>query len=380
RSIERYNDFGFTVGGPIFIPKKTDMRKSKTFFFWSEEWRKTSTPGSETITAMPTAAEMGGTFTGLAADPTALISSTANGSNINAACYTVTPVTGTPTTYNLALNLSTAGCESKNAAAYVTTFFGKNPANSTAAGSYYAYSQLNNYHQDIIRVDQVVNDKVRFYGRYIMDDVPENQPTGLWAGNNFPGVVPTALDAPGKNVVGNLTWTISPRLSNEVEYVYAWGGINATASGIIGSSAFTGQLTNNYAYTDPYGRGPSVYVGNTGLNVGAGSAHYHERNIDQSFLDNLSLVQSAHALRFGFSIQFMEKTENASEGNPSFSFSNINDASGNPILPALAQFLLGENAGYGQASHDVIPDLHYKNIEAYAQDDWKITRRLTLNL
>src|SRR5208283_4273265 len=81
RSIERYNDFGFTVGGPIFIPKKTDMRKSKTFFFWSEEWRKTSTPGSETITAMPTAAEMGGTFTGLAADPTALISSTANGSN-----------------------------------------------------------------------------------------------------------------------------------------------------------------------------------------------------------------------------------------------------------------------------------------------------------
>jgi len=383
RSIERYNNYGFTVGGPIFIPKKTDMRKSKTFFFWSEEWRKTSTPNSETITAMPTAAELGGTFTGLAADPTPYLSSTANGSNISPSCYGVTPVvSGTPpvTTYNLQLNLSTAGCESKNAAAYVNSIFGKYPAN-IGSDFYYGYSQLNNFHQDIIRVDQVVNDKVRFYGRYIMDDVPENQPTGLWAGNNFPGVVPTSLDAPGKNVVGNLTWTISPRLSNEVEYVYAWGGINASVTGILNGSAFTGQLTNNYAYSDPYGRGPSVYIGNTGLNVGAGSAPYHERNIDQSFMDNLSLVQGAHALRFGFSIQFMEKTENASEGNPSFSFSTIYASDGKSIvLPALAQFLLGENAGYSQASHDVIPDLHYKNIEFYAQDDWKVTRRLTLNL
>jgi hypothetical protein len=380
RSIERYNNFGFTVGGPIFIPKKTEMKKSKTFFFWSEEWRKTSTPNSETISAIPSSAELGGSFTGLAADPTPYLSSTANGSNISPSCYTVTPVTGTPTTYNLALNLTTAGCYSQNAKAYVDTIFSKNPANLGTSNFYYGYSQLNNYHQDIIRVDQVVNDKVRFYGRYIMDDVPENQPTGLWAGDNFPGVVPTSLDAPGKNVVGNLTWTISPRLSNEVEYVYAWGGINATASGIIGSAAFTGQLTNNYAYKDPYGRGPSLSIGDTGLAVGAGSAPYHERNIDQSILDNLSLVQGAHALRFGFSIQFMEKTENASGANPSFSFSSITDSSGKIILPALAQYLLGENAGYSQQSHDVIPDLHYKNIEFYAQDDWKVTRRLTLNL
>jgi len=366
RSIERYNDFGFTVGGPIFIPGKTDMKKSKTFFFWSEEWRKTSTPNSETITAMPTAAELGGTFAG---DLSPYVA--------NPACVTVT---GTGASAVSQLNLTTAGCYSKNAQAYVSSIFSKYPANLSGSQFYYAYSQLNNFHQDIIRVDQVINDKVRFYGRYIMDDVPENQPTGLWAGNNFPGVVPTALDAPGKNVVGNLTWTISPRIANELEYVYSWGGINATASGIIGSSAFTGQLTNNYAYTDPYGRGPSVGIASSGLAVGAGSAPYHERNIDQSIIDNLSLVQAKHALRFGFSLQAMEKTENASEGNPSFSFSNITDASGNILMPALAQFLLGQQASYSQVSHDVIPDLHYKNIEAYVQDDWKVTRRLTLNL
>ena len=367
RSIERYNDFGFTVGGPIFIPGKTQKKKAKTFFFWSEEWRKTSTPASETITEMPTAAQLGGTFSG---DLSPYVA--------NPACVTVT---GTGTAAVSQLNLTTPGCYSQNAKAYVSNIYSKYPANLNGTEFYYAYSALNNFHQDIIRVDEELNDKIRFYGRYIMDDVPENQPTGLWAGNNFPGVVPTALDAPGKNVVGNLTWTISPRIANEVEYVYAWGGINATASGIIDSSAFTGQLTNNWAYSDPYGRGPTIGIASTGLAAAPGSAPYHERNIDQSILDNLSIVQGKHALRFGFSVQAMEKTENAAEGNPSFSFSDIYAADGTTILmPALAQFLLGQQASYYQPSRDVIPDLHYKNVEAYVQDDWKVTRRLTLNL
>ena len=33
-----------------------------------------------------------------------------------------------------------------------------------------------------------------------------------------------------------------------------------------------------------------------------------------------------------------------------------------------------------QQSQDTIPYLHYVNFEAYVQDDWKVTRRLTLNL
>jgi hypothetical protein len=376
RSVEHYNDFGFTFGGPIWIPKKTDRKNAKTFFFWSEEWRKTSQPGSEVITAMPTAAELGGTYTGLTTDPTPYVNSLPD-----PACATVTQVgSGSTATYNLQLNLAASGCYSKNAQAYVNNIFSKYPANLNGNEYYYAYSQLNNFRQDIIRIDQTINDKVRFYGRYMHDDTPTNYPTGLWAGNNFPGVNPTSLDAPGYNVVGNLTWTITPKLTNEVEYVYAWGGINATATGTLYSSSFAGELTNNYAYTDPYGRAPSVYIGNSGLNAAPGSAPYHERNIDQSIIDNASYLFGSHALRFGISTQFMVKTENASEGNPSFSFSNILDPNGNTAVPALALFLLGQDASYSQASHDVIPYLHYTNFEAYVQDDWKITRRLTLNL
>ena len=34
------NDFGYTIGGPVFIPRLYNTKKEKTFFFWSEEWRK----------------------------------------------------------------------------------------------------------------------------------------------------------------------------------------------------------------------------------------------------------------------------------------------------------------------------------------------------
>ncbi len=60
--IERYNDFGFTVGGLLEIPKLYHPVKNKTFFFWSEEWRKASTPGSTEI-PVPTNGQLNGVFT-----------------------------------------------------------------------------------------------------------------------------------------------------------------------------------------------------------------------------------------------------------------------------------------------------------------------------
>src|SRR6202046_3837191 len=60
--IERYNDWGFTVGGPLEIPKLYMPAKNKTFFFWSEEWRHSSLPGSTEI-PVPTTQQLAGIFT-----------------------------------------------------------------------------------------------------------------------------------------------------------------------------------------------------------------------------------------------------------------------------------------------------------------------------
>src|SRR6202140_1520137 len=53
------NDYGFTLGGPVFIPGHYNSGKTKTFFFWSEEWRKDIVPGVNFNVIVPSAAERG---------------------------------------------------------------------------------------------------------------------------------------------------------------------------------------------------------------------------------------------------------------------------------------------------------------------------------
>ncbi len=178
--IERYNDYGFTIGGPLFIPKLYHPSKNGTYFFWSEEWRKASTPGTNTI-SVPTAAELAGTFAGpIPVAPPGCVTTSGAASTISPACF------------------------SANANAYLTAFMAGNPAN--ASGQFVTnFSQLNNFRQDIIRLDQNIGDKVRLYARYMQDSVPQNFPFGLWGATNYPGVETTALNAPGRNLVINAT-------------------------------------------------------------------------------------------------------------------------------------------------------------------------------
>ena len=42
----RRNDFGYTLGGPLFIPNVFNTKKDKTFFFFSQEFRYEKTPVS----------------------------------------------------------------------------------------------------------------------------------------------------------------------------------------------------------------------------------------------------------------------------------------------------------------------------------------------
>jgi len=348
--IERYNDFGFTLGGPLFIPKLYHPQKNQTFFFWSEEWRKASAPGTNTIT-VPTAAELGGVFSSPVTDAT------------NPTCVTNSGGTST---------ISPA-CYSQNAAAYLNAFMAANPPN-VGTQLVTNYSSLNNFRQDIIRLDQNVGDRVRIFARYMEDSVPQNAPFSLWGGANYPGVETTSINAPGRNLVLNATVNLSSKVVNEVEFVDSWGAINSNLSGIANSPAFLGQLTNNTAYADPNGRAPNVSFTSGAAGLGNGSAPYFERNKDRNIYDNLSIQHGNHTFRMGFTSMWMAKTENASSGFATFNFS---DANGNPEF---ANFLLGQADSYTQPSHDVIPYLHYLNFEAYGQDDWKITPHLTLNL
>jgi hypothetical protein len=63
KPIYRFGTFGFAVGGPIYIPNKLNANKDKLFFFYSEEdWRIKSPWGRNRVT-VPTAEERQGNFT-----------------------------------------------------------------------------------------------------------------------------------------------------------------------------------------------------------------------------------------------------------------------------------------------------------------------------
>ena len=172
------------------------------------------------------------------------------------------------------------------------------------------------------------------------DVVPQNEPFSLWGGGNYPGVETTSVNAPGRNLVVNASTTISPRVVNEVEYVDSWGAINSTLSGIANSPTFLGQLTNNTHYQDPNGRAPNVgFTGGTQAvpaltGLGNGSAPYFERNIDKNIFDNLSIQHGNHTIRTGFTAMWMQKTENASSGFATFTFSPTNTQPGVRQFPA----------------------------------------------
>ncbi len=343
-----YNDFGFTVGGPIYVPNHYNTDKTKTFFFWSEEWRRTDTPQTP-VAVLPPAQELQGNFQGI---------TTLNPALAPAGCITN--------------NVISTGCFSKNAQVYIQNIYSKFTPNS---GNELITSQtaINNYRQDIVRLDENLNSKVQIFARYMGDNVPTTEPGGLFSGEPLPGISSTATVAPGRNIVAHVTAEIDPQTVNEAAFNYSWGAIDSAITGIIDQSSFLSALTNQLPYTDPYGRIPGVGI--TGITgVGIPSAPYHERNVDKEIYDNLSHVIGNHSVRVGADWQIMRKSENGPlPTNGSFTFHSANG------LPSFANFLLGNAAVFSQANRDIIPDLHFINFEAYGQDDWKLKPNLTLN-
>lgn len=365
-----YNDFGFTFGGPIF--------KNHTFFFVSEEWRRQSSPLT-LIATLPNPQILTGNFTGL-------YTSSGVPVVLNAAAAPAGCITG---------NVISPGCISTNAKAYVTNLYSRfTPRAGTctdAAGqptvSCFPYTtasqQIENYREDLYRLDQSIGQRIQLFARYMGDSVPSTEPEGLFAAEQLPGVSSTATNAPGRNVVVHGVITFTPTLLDEVAFNYSWGAINSNPTGIsANAAAFTGLNTSAYPYVDPYHRIPGIgFSGISGITgVALPSAPYHERNIDKNVYDNLSWIDGNHSIRTGFTLHWMTKTENADNPvNGDFTFSDTGAPGPGGYLPDFANFLLGKAALYNQANRDIVPDLHYLDAELYVQDNWKVTRNFTFD-
>ncbi len=101
-------------------------------------------------------------------------------------------------------------------------------------------------------------------------------------------------------------------------------------------------------------------------------------NPTYTYRDNLTKIAGNHTMTIGAYLVFAQKNQRNSvnqQGNLSFD-TGSSVSSGN----SFADLLIGNIASYSQAASQVDFYDRYKILEPYFQDDWRITKRFTLNL
>lgn len=359
RSKLRYNDFGYTFGGPVWLPKVYDGRNHGTFFFFSQELRRVILYNPITLTGVPSLAERAGNFTVPVCASTNFTTGKCNNNGT-----TTVPITST------------------TAQEYLKDIYAKVGA-PDATGTLVLPPQRNLYNgnQQIVRIDQSLGTKLTAFFRFIHDSIPTQEPGGLFQGSGYPGVNTTNTNAPGKIYLGHATYVFNPTLLLEGGYAYSFG---ALLSDPVGTA-----LNANSPDIKPTLLFPSTLPRVPTLTFSSGTAittygPYRDYNRNHNVFATLTKTVGSHTLKFGVDYNHYNKQENNAAANAgSFAFTNGNLPTGSTAQAyqqAWANFLTGYVTTFSQASIDVTPSILVNQIEAFAQDDWKVTPRLTLNL
>lgn len=378
------NDFGFTIGGPVYIPGHYNADKQKTFFFWSEEWRRELTPASGffSSTAVPTMAERGGDF-----------SDDCPNASTSPASFSDCPIVpGYKNSQGYTPNLNVVPGYAANASINqaLLAMIPEPNISSGALGAgvldtWFATPTLpTHWRQELFKVDQNIGEKVRASFRYIHDSWNQQYPVPLWtSGTSFP-TVQTNFNNPGVSMVARITANISPTLLNEFVASYTTDHISTNLTGAwqrpSGFPAI-GLYNNGYGGKVP---GISISGGEYGGGFSEDPGYVPQGPLNSNptftYRDNVTKIIGAHNLQFGGYIVNAHKNEIPQPGygvNGLLTFSNTSTVtSGN----AFADLLLGNIGGFTQEGAALKMHEEYNIYETYLQDDWHATKRLTLNL
>ncbi len=385
----RYNVFGGSVGGPVFIPKIYNG-KNRTFFFVSEEWQRIVNVASNVAAFVPQASERAGDFT-------------QSGQKVGTT-WTTGPVTVcTAYTTNPATQLNTctaAGTQVTNisptAQAYMKDVYAKIPVPNVTYDLAHnldpheilsSFRNIFNNLDSVVRVDQQIGQKLTVFYRYMHDTFPETLPQGQFTTVPVPGANTTTAVNPGTQHLAHATYIINPTMLVNAGYAFSNGNIVSSAVGFLGSSQ-SPDIKVSLPYADTVGVIPTVTV--AGMSNLAGSVAYTDHGTNHQIFGDVTKTWHAHTFISGFSYNHYQKLENNTTGTQgafTFSadsaFSNvpINNNSGANEAQAFANLLTGNaNGGFTQLSRDPVTDIKASLYEAFAQDNWKVMPRLTLNL
>jgi hypothetical protein len=150
----KQNIFGFTFGGPLYIPRHYNTDKNKTFFFVSEGWNKRRGPQLVSFTAPPQS-----TFTA------ATIDAASRQGNFSGTAIVRDPQTGV----GFPGNIIPSNRIDPNATLLINRFYPL-PNRSGAPNFVATPNSASNWREDIVRLDQQFGRSFMFTVRYAHDD------------------------------------------------------------------------------------------------------------------------------------------------------------------------------------------------------------------
>lgn len=342
RSEFRRNQYGLTIGGPI--------RTSKTFFF--VDWQDTKLrTGITRQSVVPTLAQRSGVFSATIYDP-------ASSPRV-------------PFANNI--------IPQNRLDAIAQQVLQHYPLPNVAAANNFIFTGVepDNQHQFDGRIDHVFNDKHRAFVRYSYlrdDDTPVPfLPDG--SGNLTSGVIGHAITRED-GLASEYDWSLSASTLNQARFGYTRRDVNQTSlqNGGISipgapASAFPSTLPI-FTITGFQQIGPTT------------AANSNFTTSVTEFLDTLSMVRGRHTFKFGTDLR-REALDVVNPANPtgSYAFTTTGtDSSTGTGGNALASMLLGQvNAFSIDIQNQALQDRAHI-AEFFANDEWKVSERLTLNL
>jgi hypothetical protein len=377
----RLNVFGFNVGGPVTLGHLYNPEKKRTFFFYNMEWRRLIQGGIIDQPVPATAAYTGdfaGTGTTIKVPTTAQVAPGILFANCPGGVAPAGVVQGTPfpgdaipscmLSANAQLLLKAGIFPQANAvnANGAATFIGGNNSPTSVK-------------EEIVRIDHTFTSKFSVYGHWISEQISQGFGTSQWSGDNIPTVSDT-FGNPSYSAVIHSTYVISPSLLNELAFNYNGNRINiipAAGSGLTSLSLPTGYTpTRLFSGPNPDSRIPNIDLsGGSGANFEISSWPWYNKADSYQIRDDLSWTKGAHQIKMGFSWELYKKIQELfGESQGGFNFN------GNFTGNSFGDFLLGTADSYQELA--IQDSGHWNNVStaAYAQDNWRVSRRLTLNL
>ncbi|MGA2475525.1 MAG: carboxypeptidase-like regulatory domain-containing protein [Terriglobia bacterium] len=406
---------GFDIGGPVLLPF-TDFNKGrdKLFFFGGFEYMVQHPEGSLLNSYVPTAGMLTPNSAGNYDFSQSQLPPLSTGWNTS-----VTPCASSQSGqwwYNNFCNNSAFPAAASMVAngqipaslvdpiglAYMKLF--PHPNVSPAATGGYDYQFINappvDRYEIKVRGDYNITQNTRLYVSYNRQHEIDQNNLGVWW---IPaGTVPYPSAFPAIQISdlwsASLTRVFTPSLTNETTFNYTSfinpvkfanpaaanpANLGALANLKLPFDAGTAPMIPNTFSSGGWGVGSMPMFWAPGFAAGFDNGAFGALKQVPSLSDNLAWVVHKHTLKFGFywARWGNEQTDGTWEGNSgfpqgSFEFDNwAHYTTGN----TLADMLLGNAASFNQYSLDPVHDDWFTTIAAYAQDHWKVSRRLTLD-